>query len=457
MNVLVADNSKVVRTIIREELESINLNVYEADGRESIYRILSTDSIDLMTIAVQLHDGNGFDICSEVTSEEFAQSSRNYSGHRFPIIFITGNDNLNDRKRGFESGAADFISKPFSRGEVANSVKKILFPETSLKGATAIVADDSNQSRMIVCDFLISHGVIVFEATDGLEGYELIREYGDSIDLIITDYEMPRMTGDELCFRVRKELNLRDIPILVLSGAGSRVSVLDLFRSGATDYLHKPFIKEELLGRLYVHLESRLLRKKLVQKIRHTENLNIALKRMATVDALTRIPNRRFFFERFKEAIHRRDRFEHSVSLLIIDIDNFKSINNTFGHQAGDWILQEMARVLNHSIRKVDLLGRLGGDEFGIVTTHIDKAGIHSLGLKLAKRISNRQFLANRSMDPGRITICLGAYISNPGDHYSAEELHRLADECLQVAKRNGKNRIFCRSSIERKRINESK
>ncbi len=450
MNILVADNSKVVRTIIREELESIGLTVYEADGEAEIYRTLSMIPIDLITLAVQLHEGNGFDICQTVNSEEFIHSPRNYSDQRFPIIFITSNDNLEDRKLGFESGATDFISKPFHKGEVAALVKNLLFPETRLKGATAIVVDDSKQSRMIVTDFLSSHGVIVFEAADGSEGYELIKEYRSSIDLIITDFEMPGLTGDELCFRIRKELNLKDVPILVLSGAGNRISVLDLFRSGATDYLHKPFIKEELLGRIYVHLESRLLQKKMIQKVNDMEKITARMRQLSTVDSLTRIHNRKFFFDRFREAVSRKDRYEQSLGLLLVDIDDFRSINERVGHKLGDMVLVEIAKVLRTSVRKVDIVARIGGGEFAILVSHINKQGVHTLGAKVGKRIVTRKFLASANIDPGKVTVSIGALISFTGDGLDADKMFAETMRSLHHAKKNGRNRIYCRDAIQK-------
>lgn len=446
MNVLVADSSKLVRAIIVEELEAMGLKTFEASNEKQIYEILKKTPIALMTLSVELPRKNGYEICKEVTSESFIHSPKNQSDRRFPIIFITSSDTMEHRKRGFESGAADFISKPFQHGEVQSIVKDLLFPETKLKGATAIVVDDSKQARMIVADFLHSLGVIVFEAENGREGLEQIQEYGERIDVIITDLEMPEMPGMELCFRVRKELGMKNVPILVLSGA-EHISVLEIFQNGATDYLHKPFIKEELLGRLYVHLEARLLTKKLGQKVHEMEEMNHELKKIAMLDTMTGLPNRRYFFERFQEAVQRKERYNHTVAFYILDIDYFKKINDEFGHQVGDWIIEELGRVIKKTIRKVDILGRVGGEEFGLLVTHIDKKGAIALGAKIGKKIASHPFLKDQSMGPVHITISMGCFLSNPGDGLSEEQIYKLSDESLYKAKQKGRNCILCRQS----------
>src|SRR5512135_399647 len=181
--IVVVDHSKLARKIIREELEADGFAILAADHADEVYSILATTPVEAITLSVELAGQNGYEISSRVNSEEFIHSPQNASGRRLPIVFITSKDTLEGRKHGFESGAADFVSKPFVKGEVSNSIKKILFPESRMQGLTAVVVDDGILSRQIVANYLSSLGVIVLEASNGDEGFRLIRENIEHVDM----------------------------------------------------------------------------------------------------------------------------------------------------------------------------------------------------------------------------------------------------------------------------------
>lgn len=448
VNVLIVDNSKMIRAIIREELTSVGFRGVEADSPEKVYEILSKEQIDLITLSAELPGKSGYDLCRDITSEKFVHSDRNYSGNRIPIIFITSNDTIEGRAMGFKNGAADFLSKPFAPGEVAHAVKNLLYPETTLIGVTAVVVEPDDKSRMILMDFLSGMGVIVFDAKSADEGFNLVEEYKNSVDLILATYRMPDGRGDRLSFRIRKELGMEEVPILILSDTDDKDPILEIFRSGATDYLHKPFIKEELLGRLQVHLRAALLNKKLMNKVNEMENMNQILKKMASLDNLTGLPNRRFFFDKFQEAMHRRDRYKDDLGLMLVDIDHFKKVNDTYGHQTGDLIIKEVANVIRTTVRRVDIVGRVGGEEFGLLVSHIDKKNCMLLGARLGKKVAAKRF-KNHKGTIGKVTISIGCFLSQPNDGLTVEEIYDLADENLYRAKSKGRNCIVCRSGVD--------
>jgi CheY-like chemotaxis protein len=270
MKILVVDDSPMIRKIIREELESGGYIVDEAeDGFEAIVYSDMFSPPDLITLDIEMPGLNGFETCKKLQEKRYSNNSS-----RPPVIFVTGKDTIEDRKKGYMLGAADFISKPFTEGDILAAVNTILKSDNRLDGMTALVADDNHTARKIISDILQREGLTVIQAEDGMIAYEKICNRMADIDLVITDFFMPRLTGEELCKKIRKELELIDIPIIVITAMSDHSELLRLFKAGATDYLVKPFVKEELLARLSVQLDRTRLNKRLRDSINKLTGLN---------------------------------------------------------------------------------------------------------------------------------------------------------------------------------------
>jgi len=270
MKILIVDDSPMVRKIIRKELEAGGYIVDEAeDGFEAIVHADMVSKPDLITLDIEMPGLNGFETCKKLQEKRYTNNSK-----RPPVIFITGKDTLEDRKKGFTLGASDFISKPFASGDILSAVNTILKPENRLRGMTALVADDNNTARKIISDVLHREGLTVIEATDGMYAYETMCNRMADIDLVISDFFMPRLTGEDLCKKIRKELELVDLPIVIITAMSDHAELLRLFKAGATDYLIKPFVKEELLARLSVQLERTHLNRRLRDSINKLKGLN---------------------------------------------------------------------------------------------------------------------------------------------------------------------------------------
>ena len=275
MKILVVDDSPLIRQTIRKELEEGGYEVMEAkNGLEALIRLAPPSTPDLVTLDIEMPKLNGFDTCQRLRRERYARFFTHCPDNRMPVIFITGNDTMKDRKRGFQLGAADFISKPFSKGAVLSSVNKILKPAKLVQGMTALVVDDSGVARHIVSDYLRREGLTVMQAEDGVQALDTLRQYSDEIDIVVTDLVMPRMDGCQLTRSIRGELNLSDLPVIFLTANSDQSQLLEIFKAGATDHLIKPFAKEELLARITVHLERNLLNKHLRSMVRELTDLN---------------------------------------------------------------------------------------------------------------------------------------------------------------------------------------
>ncbi len=274
MKILVVDDSAMVRIVIRKELEAGGLEVHEAvDGIDAINKLISIGNIDLVTLDIDMPKLNGYETCRRLRDEKYAKLFQT-GGSILPVIFITGDDAAEGRLKGFEAGASDFFVQPFLSGELLDAVNRILRPDKRFEGLMGLVVDDDRVPRMVITPCLRQLGVTVCEAENGKAALDIVRAHPDAIDLVVTDLEMPEMKGDELCYRIRKDLGLKEVPIILLSGMPDKSVVLELLKKGATDYIVKPFIKEEFVARLTVHLETRLQNRMLRSNLLELNKLN---------------------------------------------------------------------------------------------------------------------------------------------------------------------------------------
>ncbi len=285
--ILIVDDNALIRGIIRDELEAGGYRVREAaHGFEALAKAADL-APDLITLDVEMPKLNGFDTCARLREPPYARFFTRSRENRVPVIFITSLDTIEDRKKGFDLGAVDFITKPFESGAVLDAVNKILRSDNRLQGLTALVVSDKGETRRVVSDCLRREGVATVEAADGDEALEIVRQRPEEIDILVTGLQMPGMGGDALCRKVRTELDLRDLPVIILPTADNQSQLFDLFKAGATDYLIQPFVKEEFLARLVAHLERVRLNKRLRGALKQVEGFNKALE--STIKSLTHI------------------------------------------------------------------------------------------------------------------------------------------------------------------------
>ncbi len=275
LKILVVDDTQTIRMIIKKELESDGYEVVEAENGVEALKIIETATPpDLVTLDIEMPFLNGFETCKKLYSGNYTQYFGHLKNARVPVIFITSNDTFEDREKGFELGATDFITKPFVEGEILSRVSKVLRRSKKYKGITSLVVDDNKTIRHIVSETLLNEGLTVIKAENGVEAYNIISEKKDEIDIIITDLEMPKMNGIELCKIVRNELELLDIPIIFFTSVEDRDTLLEVFKSGGTDYIIKPFVKEEMQARLVVQLKKVQMTKRFIKSQQETEAKN---------------------------------------------------------------------------------------------------------------------------------------------------------------------------------------
>lgn len=251
--ILIVDDSKTFRTFIGETLEEMGVEILMASNGQEALQILSDTKPELITVDVEMPGMDGYELCKQIRHDD-----RPFS--KVPIIMITGTDPMISRKKGFKVGAIDFISKPFNSDELSHAVDKVLNSEQKFAKLNVLIAEDSKMVRAMSKQALQELGINPVIVNDGLEAFNYLKKNRGEIDLLLTDNEMPYMKGLDLCIKAR-ELKLIDdeAPIIMMSTNSDHVRILEALNSGATDFLIKPFFREEFLSRIKIHLEHRYM------------------------------------------------------------------------------------------------------------------------------------------------------------------------------------------------------
>ncbi|MDY7228446.1 diguanylate cyclase [Hyalangium rubrum] len=325
-------------------------------------------------------------------------------------------------------------------------------PSGEFAGRTVLLVDDDPAHVQHVRQGLAPHGYTFREARDGAQALSAIREHRP--DLILMDVEMPGLGGVEVCRIVKAnsgEGGFGFIPVILMTArqAAGKVEGLEL---GADDYLVKPFDMLELGARVKSMLRLKGLQDALIEKNRELDRANKELARkreellaLSRTDPLTGLSNRRYFEERLQEEFARARRYRSPLSLVMLDIDYFKRVNDTYGHPFGDEVLRAVAQVTRARLREVDLLARYGGEELIALLPETSPEDALRACERVREAIEGLQ-LEHRASDgtkrPVRCTASLGlASIPSPSLQ-TMEELMHAADECLYAAKGAGRNRV---------------
>lgn len=300
-----------------------------------------------------------------------------------------------------------------------------------------LVADDSLVMRRLLESTLESWEYEVISARDGDEAWSVLSSE-DPPRIAILDWMMPGHSGLELCQLVRQQAGPDYTYIILLTSKSQREDIVEGLRSGADDYVVKPFDRHELevrlrVGRRIIDLQAQLL------------EAQSALRDQATRDALTRVWNRASILEILGREVTRAVRERRPLGVVMMDIDHFKSINDTLGHLAGDEALKETAFRVSGGMRSYDFFGRYGGEEFLFVVPGCEDKNLVAYAERLRHVIESTPY--RLAGDDVALTSSFGATALMPGDDVTPDQLIRAADEALYEAKRMGRNRVCYQSA----------
>lgn len=293
---------------------------------------------------------------------------------------------------------------------------------------TLLVVDDSPADRELFCQLIRGHNISpdfhIVEARSCEQALELLKTFQPVCCLV--DYQLPADNGLDFLKAIRRLEHGDNIPVIIMTGEGDEKVAVEMMRNGAQDYL----VKNDVTASSLIHSINSAI---------HTCELQTKLRHLAHYDNLTGLLNRSLFMDRLQATVSQSDRYQQSCSLLYIDVDNFKQINDQYGHDAGDVLLKAVADRIKQNCRTTDSAARLGGDEFAILLTHIDKADTSLTVEKILKKVSEPVVLDKQSI---QVSLSIGVA------HYpdTATNIHDLlsqADEAMYRAKRTGKARYF--------------
>lgn len=299
--------------------------------------------------------------------------------------------------------------------------------------ASLLVIDDSEGFRKQVSGILLESGLFksCLTASNGMEAYRYLT--ANPADLVICDLEMPYLDGLKFLRLVNAQPQLKGIPIIVVTGNHDRRLMLDGLAQGACDYLTKPFDPEELVARVRNHLAMKKHRDELRTAKEHYQQLS-------NTDPLTSLYNRRFCTEILEAELQRARRLGAELSLLLVDIDHFKRVNDRYGHQAGDRVLVAVTEGLRRALRSYDVASRYGGEEFLVILPGTGCLAAEEVAERLRESVAFLRFPS--PMERLRVTVSIGVTSFPVAEHDESTALFQRADDALFLAKANGRNRV---------------
>jgi len=404
---------------------------------------------DIILLDVMMPGMDGFEACRRIKS--------NPKTAHVPIVMVTALDQPSDRVAGLEAGADDFLTKPVEDAALFARVRslvrlKMMTDELRMRESTGqsmglldpaeTLIENVPPGRILVIEdrpesvAWLSNALTPGNEMAAVDTFEeaLVRVKGGDYDLIIVSLGMRGFDGLRLCSQLRSLPEGRNVPILVVVSEGERRKLTQALEMGVNDYLTRPVDRNELIARV----RTQLRKKRYADRLRHNVQLSLE---MAITDQLTGLHNRRYMERHLSNLISNAGKTGKPLAFLILDIDYFKSVNDTHGHDIGDEVLREFSARIGANVRGIDLACRYGGEEFVVVMPDTDISFAYTVAERLRRSVETTAFEISR--DPKRLNITISIGIaSSEGESDTADALLHRADQALYRAKRDGRNRV---------------
>jgi two-component system cell cycle response regulator len=447
--VLVVDDVPANLKLMKARLSAEYFDVITAMGGDEALAICERANCDIVLLDVMRPNMDGFEVCRRLKA--------GVTTHHIPVVMVTSLDQPSDRVKGLEVGADDFLSKPVSDVALIARVRslarlKLMTDELRMRAVTSrdigikspereAVAEAGRNGRiLIVEDRPLAHehisAMLAGEHSADVEpdpNTALFHAAEGNYDVLLVSLGLENFDGLRLCSQVRSLERTRNIPILAISEADDNTRLARGLEIGVNDYLFRPIEKNELLARV----RTQIRKKRYMERLR--DNVQMSFE-MAITDALTGLYNRRYMETHICGLIEQAASRGKPMTVLVLDIDYFKSINDAHGHDAGDEVLREFALRIRRSIRGIDLACRYGGEEFVVIMPETDLAVAMVVAERLRRRIASEPFPIQQGARTVAVTISVG--IAGLGGTDSAASVIKRADQALYRAKRDGRNRV---------------
>ena len=447
--VLVVDDVIANVKLLEARLTAEYFEVVTAMNGPEALEICARGQCDIVLLDVMMPGMDGFEVCRRIKA--------NPKTAYLPVIMITALDQAPDRIAGLEAGADDFLTKPVSDIALITRVKslvrlKTLTDELMMRAATSseIGLDEAMDAASLAGEggriLLVEDQPATVEKIRRTLGTthtidhetepqeSLFRAAEGDYDLAIISLGLERIDGLRLCSQLRSLDRTRLLPILVIIGPDDNPRLLRGLDLGVNDYLLRPVDANEMMARV----RTQVRRKRFADRLR--DNMQMTME-MAITDGLTGLHNRRYLERHLATLVLQAAARTKPLSVLVLDVDHFKSINDTYGHAAGDDVLREFSRRLRKAVRGIDLACRLGGEEFVIAMPDTDAALALLVGERLRQKIAGEPFQIADGGNALTVTVSIGVS-SLAGKDDTPTAILKRADEALYRAKRDGRNRV---------------
>jgi two-component system cell cycle response regulator len=447
--ILIVDDDPTNVKLLAAKLGDSNYTVLKAYGGEEALQKAKSENPDLVLLDVMMPGMNGFEVTVQIKNcPETAD---------IPIILVTALDGSDNKVKGLEAGADDFLNKPVHTVELKTRVKSLLrlkrycdqlkarahaqgmvfspfsrddaMPELGLP--RLLIVEDSPVDAKLIKSLLNSLACSTMSVHSGEEALSICNNH--KIDIMILDLLLPGLDGYEVVKQIKENSLTQSTQIIVVTSLQDIQSKIKGFDFGADDFLVKPINFNEFRARVNSLIKKKAYHDKLMS------SFEVAVQ-AAITDKLTGLYNNGYLQHYLKDEVKRADRQHHPVSLLMLDIDDFKLVNDRHGHLAGDNLLREIATKLGDSIREVDVLARFGGDEFAIILPYAQKEYATAVAERIRLSVENFTVAVN---DQTSLTTSLSIGVAEyePGVD-AAKNVIQKADQALYKAKSTGKNKV---------------
>jgi len=336
-------------------------------------------------------------------------------------IVLTGSIDDETREKFINKDIVDYVYK--GNMDDINYIFQMINRLSKNRQYKVLVVEDSLPFRNMIKKILTSLQFKVLAAAHGEEAMSYFADNPD-INLIITDYRMPVKDGLEVLKEVRKEKDKNSLGVIVMTSPSEKTDASIFLKNGASDFIAKPFSKEELICRVNNTIEA-------------MENIN-KIANFANRDFLTGVYNRRFFYSDVEEYVQVAEETNEPYAFAMIDVDYFKKINDTYGHDGGDKVLKSIAKILNDNTKGSDIVARFGGEEFCVVLKKINKEEAVKFFVNLRAKVAENEVTIKK--EKVKVTISIGVSFGN--GHCEIDDMLEACDSALYTAKENGRNRV---------------
>ncbi|MCK9918657.1 PleD family two-component system response regulator [Microbacteriaceae bacterium K1510] len=448
--ILVVDDIPANVKLLEARLSAEYFDVATAYNGAEALAMCERAECDIVLLDVMMPDMDGFEVCRRLKS--------NPATHHIPVVMVTALDQPSDRVRGLEAGADDFLTKPVSDVALISRVRslsrlKMVTDELRMRALTTreigiqsperdainetgrngqiLIVDDRKSSYERIAQTLAAEHTVDIETNPADAMFHAAE---GNYDLMIVSLGLQDFDGLRLCSQVRSLERTRGLPILAIAEPDNNQRLVRGLEIGVNDYLTRPVDKNELLARV----RTQIKKKRYTERLR--DNVQASIE-MAITDALTGLFNRRYMETHLGSLTEQAASRGKPLSVLVLDIDFFKSVNDTHGHDAGDDVLREFALRIRKSIRNIDLACRYGGEEFVVVMPETDMAVAGMVAERLRRKVASEPFAIQQGAAQLTVTLSIGiAAFGGAGDDVAA--MLKRADQALYRAKRDGRNRV---------------